>query len=343
MSILIFSILFFLSILYPSSKFLAKLLLLFSWILFGWNFHNGDYKAYEFIYNNDAALKNYEGGYQFLINLSKTFGLDYQGFLILLSGIIVLLWSRFFLRFSSYPALFCSLFIIFFFPLDFILLRNTVAFSIVMQGLIFLFERDQRSRVNNLLLFSSMIFIAALFHKSSLFYFLLLILFFIERINFFQIFLIVLISLGIYIGFAKFYLYDLLKDSGDRSVLYQSNFITFISLTVYQLIGTYFIYLVYISDRDNSNVKTLLNINFILFLAIVLYYDFSIFVRLYRNIAIINSIFVLNFLFENKINQGFKVFLSIFFIVYLIFIYLYFIFPFQSMTIEALFYNNLIL
>lgn len=347
---LIALILSFFSVAFSKSKIIATLFMVFIWILYGWNFSNGDYGAYEKIYNASILSlvdENYEIGFRLLCITASLSGLSFQGFLIILSGIIVILFSRFFLKYSSHPAFVVLVFFWFFFPLDYVLLRNFLAFSLVLQGLICVFDDVKFKYIK----FAAFVLLGSSIHYSSIFYFILIPFFTLKKPASLT-YVIMLVILGVFLykvvgqGIVAVYL-----SSGDRGDAYQTNLITFIALFICQLLGTGFvIYLYKMLQRDESFEHDskfyliFLNVNIAVFFITVMYFDFSIFVRLYRNVALINCVFISNLVFGLfPMNVLKKAKMAVFFICYLIFFFIYFIAPFLNDTLISLFmYNKLL-
>lgn len=339
----------FLAILFKESKIITIGIFALMWILFGWNSNNGDYEAYEKIYDSSflsLVNENYEIGYRLLCVGGNIIGLEFQEFLIVIAAIILSLWLKFILQHAIYPALVSLLFFWFFFPLDYVLLRNFLAFAIVLQGVASLIKEAKFKYIK----FTIFVIIAYTIHSSSVFYLSFLLLAFSEgkELNFFRIFTLTVLGLIFYIFFAHNYIIGLLS-LGNRDEFYQTNLITFIYLLIMQIASTVFIiYLYYKIKPDISNKPNfyliLFNINLIAFFLTIMYFDFSIFVRLYRNIAIINCLFITNaiaILPEKKF--GLKLKLSVLFVYYLIFMFNFFITPYLEDTLYALFKNNLLL
>jgi hypothetical protein len=339
------------SIGFKKSKAVTVLFALFIWVLFGWNYSNGDYEGYEEKYNTSFLLllnTSYEIGFNLLCVGSNLIGLSFPQFLIIISGITLLLLLRFILRYSIYPALVIVLFFWVFFPLDYVLLRNFLAFSIVLQGLICVIDDVDYKYVK----FIFLILLASTIHSSSFIYLILLLAFYFKtQIKFLYVVLLVLLGIVFYKIIGQAILANVLNVSGGRGDYYQTNLITFISLLILQLVGTIFIIYLYFLLKIESLSTSLarfylifLNINVVIFLITVLYFDYSIFIRLYRNIAIVNCVFITNIIFiiyPKNIIGRLKVFF--FFLCYLILFFNYFITPYIEDTLLSLFkYNRLL-
>lgn len=345
-----------LAFIFKRSKLLTVLLFVLMWILFGWNYWNGDYDMYEKRYKESifALLENtYETGYVLLNILFNSFQFSFQQFFITMSGISLLLVLRFVLKYSLYPALFAAIFLWIFLPLDYVLLRNFMAFSIVLQGICSLIDNVKYKYLK----FTLFVLLASTIHSSSMFYFLILLVVGKDKKLVFQQILFAAVGITLfYATFGKLILHNFLDDFGDgRGDFYQTNLITFFSLFLAQLLCTNFI--VYAFSKIETQQKTFVNSNFyllffninlIFFFLIVLYYDFSIFVRIFRHISLINCILVTNILYHLNKHKSEdlivpKLLINVFFVLYLFFFLAYFVFPFDYFTIFPMFENNLIL
>ena len=134
------------SFFYQKSRVLFGMMFFFMWVLFAFNYSNADYNMYERFYDvpiNKKVFLKTEGGYSFLMFLGEIIGLNFQGFLIVVSAITLFLLFRFFFIFSKFPALALICFFWFFFPLQYVILRNFLSFVIVLQGFIFILKNDK--------------------------------------------------------------------------------------------------------------------------------------------------------------------------------------------------------
>lgn len=334
-------------LIFYKNKSISFLFCVFMWLLFGWNYMNGDYESYETLYNNfilEYNNNNYEIGFKFLIFLSKRGGLSFQEFFIVVSAIIMFLFYRFFIKFSEVPGIFLFSYFWFFFPVDYVFLRNTLAFAILLQGF-YCFFFDTKYKVIKYLFFVT---IALTIHSSSAFYYLFLFAFSKKKLSFPLILSFVLCSLFVVVILSSFvpslvaYL-----TGGDRLGLYSSSFGVFVINSFLQVINVGIIYLFVTSrDRDKRDTTDLLiyNMNIILLLLIIPYYSMGIFVRIFRNISVINIAYILGVLYSLWVSNNRKKAVSLFpvFILYLL-SYMRFIIPYWDETIYALLKNNLII
>lgn len=359
LSIALSVVLSILSIFFKRSRLVAILFFIFMWLMFGWNYWNGDYDMYETRYDHyisDLFLQNddYEYGYKTLMILGNSLGLTFQQFFIAVSFVIMSLWVRTTFMLSKTPALFAFCFFLFFFPLDYVLLRNFLAFSIVVQGFISIYKNSKFKYIK----YIAAVLIASTIHSSSIFYLLLLPAFLYPKIlNVKKVALVAIIGLFAFIILDAFFIGIISENSDGRDEVYSSSITTFLIYSLFQIFNTYLIFYFYNTEKaagftqhgtslsakdDVRNSSTiLLNVNIILLLLIILYYSFNVTIRLSRNIAILNLIYMANILYGRpqvkvKISHG------VFLLIYLIWFYQHFIVPVDYYTIIPLFENNLL-
>lgn len=339
-SLLISGSLTLLTIVNNKSRTLTVVFWFFIWVLWGFNYWNGDYEPYESRYNNSLLMlgeSTYEYGYAYVMALSNLFNLSFQTFLQILSGIVIILWLRFIFLTSQYPALYTAIFFIFFLPLDYVLLRNSLAFSIVLQGIIPILK-NHKYKYFKLMFF---VILASLFHSTSIFYVLLALVFLKKD---FKASYFIIISLGAFLlfmvmqqqvtGMVNSY-------SEDRLSMYGSSFNIFLLYCLIQILNFRIIKL--FCNNATYDIKQefemLLKFNIILLLLLALYYVLPISIRLFRNVAIINSIYMLNLCMHKRSKTELHVSL----LLYLALLYWLFIYNVREYTIYPLFENNLLL
>lgn len=347
LSILLTAIMSFASLVLKKSKLVSMFFFVLMWLLFGWNYWNGDYDAYEKLYNFpiiELDTNKYEWGYAGLMFLFNKLGFEFQDFFIAISFISLFLLFNFVVRYSIYPALFSVLFFFVYFPLNYVLLRNFVAFTIVLQGLIFIIN-DHKYKVVIFLLF---VFVASFFHGTSLFYLCLIICLYKKRINIvFTSFVVFFITL-IYIYFGS-YITNVFFESSGRGEIYESSFNVFVVNTFLQIINLLVIKYFYDTSltlkcksvMKNSFDTVIMNVNILLLFVIPLYYSYSIAIRLFWNISFVNVIFMTNiYICCNEYKR--KIVLLLFIVFYLLFFFMYMIAPFIDDTLFSLYRYNLI-
>lgn len=146
--------------------FLIPLLLM--WVLFSFNTDNVDYFTYNELYNVIPSLPlsnnvGLEVGYVFLFRLGNSLGLDYQQFNFLIGSFSIFLLYKFVNKYVINKTFVYFLYFIFPFFLDVVQSRNTIAYLLVLNSIIFLYKK-QYIKYSLLVCFSS------LFHISTLFF-----------------------------------------------------------------------------------------------------------------------------------------------------------------------------
>ena len=335
------------SILLKKSKFLTLLFFAFTWLLFGWNHWNGDYEAYEKLYDFpqiEVILSGHEFGYNALMYLFNYLGFTFQEFFIVISFISLVLLFNFIIRYANYPAFFAVVFFLCFFPLDYVLLRNFLAFTIVLQGLILVINRHKYAKV----LFVLTVLLAFLFHGTALFYLILVFCFGEKRINPVYVPILVFIALILYITVGNSVM-NLIFESSGRVSLYESSIITFIINSFIQIVNFIIMRYFYIKslkqpplfEGQNRFNTILININLILLFVMPLYLNYAIAVRLLWNISLVNVILMINTYMQCKSKRD-RTNLFIIFILYIAFFFMYMIIPYIDFTLFALYKYNLI-
>lgn len=328
------------SFIFKKSKFLAIALLGLMWLLWGWNYSNGDYEAYKTLYNNALILEgNYEVGYKLLMIIARLLNLEFQQFIIVISLIVVILWGRFILKCSNVPALYVSCIFLVFFPLDYVLVRNTLAFSIVLQGLCAVIKQNKHSLIKYLLF----VLLASSIHFSTFFYLTLIPVLWTKKINFKALYCLLVLILIPSILISSNYILPLLSSVAEnRGEIYQASLITFIIYSCYQLINTFFIYLFYITSQKKSvcinEFKIIYGINIMLLLLLILYMILPISIRIFRNIVMLNIAYMLNLVCKVK----YPSYLIAIICIILLILIRNFILPVWDDTIYSLFQYNLI-
>lgn len=328
---------------FKRSKIILLVLFVFMWLLFGWNYSNADRGMYTRMYDvpiSEMIFSKFEGGYNFLMFCSKSLGLGFQEFLIVISGMVLLSLFRFFYIFSSMPAFLAVCFFWFFFPLEYVILRNFIAFSIVLQGLISAFRNEKYYREK----FVLCVLLASTIHISSLMYLIFLLAFKeneikIKTIVFWIIglFTIVLVSHDLIFRILSIY-------SKDKVIFYTTSLSLFLFYSSIQIANLWIVK--YFLKSDDVNGTTIdkrlnvmiVNINIVMLLLTVVYYEMAVFVRILLNMSIVNLVFITN----KSILFGKKKIPKILFLSYLFFGFFWFIFLVKERTIFALFNNNLL-
>lgn len=333
----------FLSFFFKKSKIISVLIFSLMWILFGWNTKNADTAMYEGMYNIPLSKINflkYEGGYDLLMYCGKYLGFNYQLFHIIIAGIVLLLFLRFFLIFSNVTAFSSICFFWFFFPLQFVIFRNFIALAIVLQGLIAVFKNEK----HNKLIFVFFVLLASTIHVSSLFYFIFLLAFQKDEIKILRVFIWVSVLLLMTIAIHPYINSILYLFPKNKLEFYNTRFLVFFVYSIIQISNLYVIKYFLKFDSDSYNLATLrentfiINMNIMMLFLIVVYYEFAVFIRILWNLSIVNVVFIANKSFLLDSNNTPKYL----FLIYLLFWFFCFIYIVKESTILPLFYNNLL-
>lgn len=331
------------SFFFKKSKIISTLLFFLMWGLFGWNYWNADYMMYKNMYGIPISELNffgYEGGYSFLIFCCRSIGFNFHQFYILISAIVLLLIFRFFDAFSYLPAFLTVCFFWFFFPLQFVLFRNFIAFSIMLQGLIPVLKNEKYSNEKYIFF----VLLASTIHISSLFYLVFLLGFRKSKIKIKTISLLV-VGLLIVLLLSHNYVFSVLSLIHEKKVLfYRTSLSLFLAYSFIQILNLFVInYFLKLDNRlgEKENTRAnriVLNINILMLFLIPVYYEMAVFVRILLNFSIVNIVFIINksFIVDNRI------FPKILFLAYLFFWFFGFIYFVRETTIVPLFFKNLL-
>lgn len=147
-------------------------LFIFAWILFGLNCGNADYSNYEFAYNDIKAGRQndyFEVGFFVLIKIAAAFGLSYQGFLIIISAVCLILFTKAIGHLTENVILTFSVYLLYPFIFDIVQYRNYLAFAFVLYGLHYLLDNKSKA-FKNVIKYFLFVILGALFHLSVIIY-----------------------------------------------------------------------------------------------------------------------------------------------------------------------------
>lgn len=323
MPYLITIVLIILGITLKRSKMVFYLLLIWMWILYGWNTNNSDYYNYVFAYDNAEYLMGinfYEVGYRWIVYTGKLLGLSYQQFLILVSGIGLSLISSTIKKYSKTPAFVLVLYLISTFFTNVVQVRSFLAVAVIIYAIRYLVDGGKRGIITYVIF----TFIATSIHFSALFYILFV---FCQIINK-RVLIIVTLSITVFSYF--------ISTSGlvqsivlsltdiDKVAIWVSgrNLNSYVFNGLIQVISLYVLTRfnkinnrekVYNHDNYNINGKLLINkdkymktvyeINWIMLVSTVLYVFDGTFVRIFTGIIPLNLIFLSNMLYRPRSNK----------------------------------------
>ncbi|WP_176706032.1 EpsG family protein [Paenibacillus hemerocallicola] len=318
MQYLIASLLGIIGLTIKKSKVVFGVLFIFMWILFGWNTGNADYFGYEQTYYSlesyngfNVYFAEYEIGYRFVYKLAHAFGMNYNTFLIVYSLIGLMLISNTILKYSAKPSYVMALYLIYPFLMDIVQIRNFMSMAIIIFAARYLFS----SRKGDLFRYVLFVLLAASFQVVGLFYLILLLakvrariklVKWISLITIFLVLFLILLMSGIAIPILGGMAYLGTKTSITTQIGYLFYFIIGFLLVrfSYKKVRT-------LEDSSSSGkhvvdyskmnmANIILNINIIILCVYPLVFFSTEFMRLYRNILLLNYI-----LFSHIVVSGF--------------------------------------
>lgn len=158
---------------FPKSKFMFACMLIFLILLAGFCIQNADTEIYRqrYVYFDRVAAQT-ELGFNLYSRLLNGLSIDFLGFNLISSALIIGAFGWFFYRNSLTPALSIALYGIFSFCIDVVQIRNSLAFVFVLIAINILLNHDNK-RAKTIAAIA--VFIGALFHFSALLFFVLFI------------------------------------------------------------------------------------------------------------------------------------------------------------------------
>lgn len=168
MLLIIFLLLIILSFINPKSKYLSLAIIFFMWIIYGMNTYSGDYKSYEYVYNNISVFgfSHYEFLFSFIMVVCGKMGLSFHFFRMVLATIFVMFLYKTVKLYTVYTALALSFIMIFPFPYYVSVLRAGLAAVIIVWSVQFLYYDNIKNNVK----FIAGILFASAFHYYALFF-----------------------------------------------------------------------------------------------------------------------------------------------------------------------------
>ncbi|HIF9202355.1 TPA: EpsG family protein [Photobacterium damselae] len=304
--------------------FLSILLLILLIGLFGGSLWNGDRVGYEGFYNTRLLIGQWgtEIGYGFLNIIFHKMGFSYQHFQIFISVVSMSLVFRYLSRVSRVLFVSIIFYAVLMLPLDYVLIRTTIAYAIVLNALLFLYE-------NKKVEFFILVVVAFTFHQSSLiFAFLVFLPKDFKNVKFNR-YMMISISL---ILFLIFFRYSNLLPSGISEHLsyYKPSFKNIIFSVFLNLLSVALIMYdtnVRVRDNESKSYEKYINfikaINILSLLIIPLYFQADIFVRNFRFFVFVNIIYLVQVALATKRISLYAISYVFIFSIYLFFYYIY--------------------
>ncbi|HDS1699003.1 MULTISPECIES: EpsG family protein [unclassified Pseudomonas] len=320
---------------------------LLMWALYGWNTWNGDRDGYELYYNTRITLASWgkEVGYGYLNIIAKQAGISFGHFQIALSLVTLLLVYRYVLKKAIAPVASMLAYFVCFFALDFVLMRNFLAFAICLQAMLYLYEGGWRGR----LAYAFLILLATSIHQSSLVYmvFVVMPLGRVLPLNRLLFFCGIFISAYVMVRY-----FVALPDSiAAHFSYYATSLKSSLFNSAVHLLSVLSLVLVALSERKNllrgvavderdRELIFICNVNCLSLLFIPLYFESEIFIRLLRFVLFFNLLHCVNSLFMWRKSYFLILCYLSFLMLYLI---LFFLVPVAEYSVIPLFKNNALL
>lgn len=292
---------------YPKSKAVMIIALLFSWLLMAGNYLNADYENYVFRYERGMEVF-VDIGFSFLCSSFSQMGLNYQEFKAIISLTCLVFIYRTIYKLSIKPALGAVLFLVFPFIIDITQFRNFVSYSIVFVAIPYLFDNNKISLIK----YVGLVLFAATIHITSIFYLLFITSRF--KVKYWQIALLAILVYMLKEFFKNYFSVQLNTDKLEG--FSQTSLLGALFGALIVVLNFLLILFVYKNKRQNSNAlqtrgvltsfnteKTWLFCNALLILIIPFLFDNANYARIYRNIAVLNMIFINNVSLKNNV-QG---------------------------------------
>jgi len=294
------------------SRLIFYLLLAWIWILFAFNTMNGDYDAYSYNYNyllQDYGFNSFGLGYTLFQKLATYFNLDYQGFLLLFSFVGLVLIAVSINNYTEKGAIVLSLYIIYPFFWDVTQIRNFFSMAIIIY-----FSKYILSQNKNYMKYIIGVIIAAQFHISALFYllFILIKFFNLKRITMISTFITILLLAFSNASIGRIILKLLSSEGKMKYFLSSTTILTKVAIIVLFSLNILVSYIIYkkmnsaICEERNViriDYSALLKINIILIIMLPFVLLNLDFIRLFRNISILNYIAFVNCISIKKLER----------------------------------------
>lgn len=274
------------------------------WITFGFNTDNPDYNNYVTLYGG-GYRKGTEKGFALLADFIKMLGFNYQGFLIIISFIILLIITVVVLKNSKKPIYVLITFAFYPFLINCIQMRQFLSFVIVLTGIVALVKNEKGGVIK----FIVAVVIASLIHYQSIFY--LALLFYkipIRKYTKIVMMFLLCMFVAILTYSPMFYNLAVLITGGWTHItawfMNHARFGMVIPIGFQLMSFCIFIYAYNRTKRSNYETifdsDILFGLNVSLLFVLPLYFINGEFMRIYRNFMIINTIYYSNIFFEGE-------------------------------------------
>lgn len=312
MLLILFLITVVVGIFHPKSKQAALWVFVFSWLLISGNSDNNDFHQYKEEYEYIEWGFLLEPGFGLICYVFKALGFDYMNFKAIVSLICLTLIYRTIWKITDYKALGATLYLVYPFIVDITQIRNFIASSLVVFAIPLLFQKGKAALIKYLLL----VIVATTVHSAVIFY--IVFIFARKSINKFVmivgIIIMSIIKVAVYNQFQTIFETEKLEVYEKPSIMGTLIMIAVLCLTAVIINNIYKHRNKRILDLSLPNIfvneKIWPNITLLTLLLTPLLFDNASFTRVYRNIVILNMLFIINAYYINL--QKRKVLITIF-------------------------------
>lgn len=278
---------------------------LMAWVLIAGNYDNADYDQYLLRYESGLEV-TVDIGYSCLCNFFCNLGFDYQTFKGIVSFVCLLMIYRTINKLSLHPSVGAALFLIFPFIIDITQFRNFVSYSVVFSAIPHLFDNKRFGLIK----YVAIVLLASSIHAASIFY----LVFALSKIKV-KVWYVIVIALFVYLvkEAMKGY-FSIRLDTQKLENLTQTTMLGAIAGSLVVIIN--FLLIRYVHKGYNYKKpipakmpqralafctdNTWLYCNMLLLLIIPFLFDNGNYSRIYRNIVVLNMIFIYNAYYLNK-------------------------------------------
>lgn len=318
MAIVVTATLFILGMVFKKSKSIYTAEFIWMWILLGFCNNNDrpDLMNYQYAYNKikiyGMTVDDCEIGYAVLGKILNMLGLDFQQAVSIMMLLFLSLIAIAIAKYTKSIAMVSSLFMIYPLFMSGIQIRNSIAMAIIVFSIQYLVSDKKYSLIK----YCACVLFAMSFHSTALIYFSLILVRFIKKENIKYIAIIMAFLIAVV---------SRMDISVLRSIFgagrYESKFFShtntlgeFVIAILWQITMTMLIMLLHIKvkkiqkfvncdNRLNALNEIIVKINVVLILLLSLYYiDFST-ERLYRNIMVLNFVYIANSMEITKLKK----------------------------------------
>lgn len=298
-----------------------------AWCLYGGNLWNGDREAYELYYVRDSIVPwGMEVLYGYMNILSYKLGLSFQTFQVIISFFTISLICIYFNRIYQYPGAAIFLYFLLMLPLDYVLMRTSLSYAIVLNAFVFLFRGNRGA-------YFTLVVIAAMIHQSAALFLIFLLVKKEGTINKTSIYIMATLFFSAFIQAVFYYGYIPQKIITHLSY-YEITWKAIVSCIFFHVLSVILIECDFKVRGGGRYDIFILNLNVVSLLIIVLYFQSDIFVRVFRLLVFINVVYLCQ---KILVTRKATIYALIYIVFYSFYLFIYYIYPVIDYTLVPLF------